>query len=420
MSRIAGLLFLTLTAATPAAAQDSAVRTAADAFGERVGTEQSGLYNESEVRGFDINDSGAYRIEDAYFARASPLNDPVLAGVGVRVGVNAARLPYPAPSGVVNYRLRSPGPVNEVRLAAGFRDFGTRVVQGDGSWKSGDDRFGLAGGFIWRPEVRWAPGSEGKAIDLGVVGNVNIAPNQRLRAFASLYRRRYDGDYAFIPTEGAVPPAPRKLHQYSPDWARVEGMNSNLGVLYDGRFGGWTVDLAAFRSQFDGDGSDFTLIEAKSNGDAFATTYRSPGKRNISDSAEARVGRTFQTGGFSHLVTASVRGRRSRVDLASNVAIPLGAFNIRDDEPNGIERPWSGTRGLDEVEQITGSVGYGLAWADRLQVRVAAHRTRYDKEVLTKTGARTEGVSETTLYNASAIVTVTDRTVVFGSWVTGL
>ena len=31
-----------------------------------------------------------------------------------------------------------------------------------------------------------------------------------------------------------------------------------------------------------------------------------------------------------------------------------------------------------------------------------------------------EGVSDTTLYNASAIVSVTDRTAVFGSWVTGL
>jgi iron complex outermembrane receptor protein len=407
-------------AASPAAAQDSAVQTAADAFGERVGTEQSGLYNEGEVRGFDINDSGAYRIEDAYFSRASPLNDPILAGVGVRVGVNAARLAYPAPSGVVNYRLRSPGPVNELRLGAGFRDFGTRVVQGDGSWKSDDGRSGLAGGFVWRPLSRWGPGSEGKAIDLGVVGDWQVAPDQRVRAFASLYRRRYDGDYAFLPTDGAVPPDPRKLHQYSPEWARVEAMNSNLGVLYDGRFGAWTVDLAAFRSQFDNDGGDFTIIATKAGGDAFATTYRTPGKRNISDSAEARIGRRFQAGGLSHLLTASVRGRRSRVELTSNVAIPLGAFNIGGDEPDGIEQPWTGRRGEDEVEQVTGSVGYGLAWADRLQVRLAAHRTRYDKTVLSKAGVRTEGVSETTLYNASAILSVTDRTAVFGSWVTGL
>src|SRR5688572_23189998 len=126
MLRNTGIV-LALAAASGAAAQDSAVRSAADAFGERVGTEQSGLYSETQVRGFDLNDSGAYRIDDAYFSRAAAMNDPVLAGVGVRVGVNATRLAYPAPSGVVNYRLRNAAAANELRLGIGFRDFGTQV-----------------------------------------------------------------------------------------------------------------------------------------------------------------------------------------------------------------------------------------------------------------------------------------------------
>ena len=69
MSRIT-VLVLACAAATPAVAQDSAVRSAADAFGERVGIEQIGLYSEGQVRGFDLNASGAYRIEDAYFSRS--------------------------------------------------------------------------------------------------------------------------------------------------------------------------------------------------------------------------------------------------------------------------------------------------------------------------------------------------------------
>src|ERR1700741_5114915 len=141
ITRIAAVVLM--LAATTAVAQDSAVKSAADAFGERVGTEQSGLYSETQVRGFDLNDSGAYRIDDAYFSRAAPLNDPVLAGVGVRVGVNAARLPYPAPA---------------------------RVVQADVSWKDAAARFGLAGGFVYRPRVQWSAGSEGEALDVGMVG----------------------------------------------------------------------------------------------------------------------------------------------------------------------------------------------------------------------------------------------------------
>src|SRR5687767_1121897 len=174
MSR-ATYLVITFVACS-AAADDNAVKSAADAFGERVGTEQAGLYSETQVRGFDLNDSGAYRIDDAYFSRAAALNDPVLAGVGVRVGVNAVRLAYPAPSGVVNYRLRQAGPANELRLGLGLRDFGTRVVQVDGSFRQ--DNLSFAGGLVWRPLWRLAQGYEGRGLDVGGVGAWQVTPDQ--------------------------------------------------------------------------------------------------------------------------------------------------------------------------------------------------------------------------------------------------
>jgi iron complex outermembrane recepter protein len=405
--------------ACSAAADDNAVKSAADAFGERVGTEQSGLYSETQVRGFDLNDSGAYRIDDAYFSRAAALNDPVLAGVGVRVGVNAVRLAYPAPSGVVNYRLRRAGPVNELRLGVGWRDFGTRVIQGDGSLRDGE--LSVAGGFVWRPLFRLAGGNEGRAFDLGGVGAWEITPDQRLRAFATLYQRGYDGDFAVVPAEAAVPPSLEELHQYSPSWAETEALNWNLGALYDARIGGFTIDLAAFHSAFDIDRTDYTLITIDRAGHASATTFRNAARNKRSTSTEARLGRQFDAGGINHLATLSLRSGRTVVDLTSNLAIPLGAFDLRsDDPPDAVELPWSGTRGEDTVEQVTASAGYGLAWSDSVQLRFAVHRTRYDKDVLSIAGIRTEGVSETTLYNTSAIVSLTDRTAVFGSWMTGL
>jgi iron complex outermembrane receptor protein len=349
---------LTLVAAA-AAGQDSAVTSAADAFGERVGTEQSGLYTETQVRGFDLNDSGAYRIDDAYFSRAAALNDPVLAGVGVRVGVNAVRLAYPAPSGVVNYRLREAGPVNQLRLGAGWRDFGTRVIQGDGSIRDG--QFSLAGGFIWRPTFRLAGGNEGEAFDVGGVGAWQITPDQRLRAFATQYRRGYDGDYAIVPTEAAVPPSLEKQQQYSPSWAHTQAVSSNFGALYDARIGGYTVDLAAFRSIFDMDQVDYTLLSADGAGHASATTYRTPDRAMRADSFEARVGRQFESSGLSHLAAMSVRSGHKVVDLTSNLAIPLGEFDLtREQPPDGTEASWSGTRGEDTVDQVTASAGYGL------------------------------------------------------------
>ena len=416
MSRI---LFLALATVSTAAAQDNALTSAVDAFGERVGTEQSGLYSETQVRGFNLNDSGAYRIDDAYFSRAAALNDPVLAGVGVRVGVNAARLAYPAPSGVVNYRLRQAGPVNELRLGVGFRDFGTQVVQGDGSLRDGD--FSFAGGFVARPLWRLAGGNEGRAVDVGGVGAWQISAGHRLRAFGTAFQREYDGDYALVPSEAAVPPSLLELHQYSPSWAHTEALNSNFGVLYDGRIDDFSVDLAAFHSSFDIDEVDYTLISADAVGRAEATTFRTPDRAKRADSVEARASRQFEAGGLAHLAKVSLRAGRTDVDLTSSLAIPLGSFDLSSgDVPEGTELPWSGTRGRDTVQQVIASAGYGLAWSERFQLRAAIHRTRYEKDVLTIAGVRTEGVSELTLYDASVVVSFTDRTAVFGSWVTGL
>ena len=419
LTRVSGIV-LAIAAAVPATAQDNAVSTAADAFGERAGIEQSGLYTESQVRGFDLNDSGAYRIDDAYFSRAQGLDDTVLAGVSVRVGVNAARLPYPAPSGVVNYRLREAGPANELRLGVGLRDFGTRVLQGDVSVRAGP--FSIAGGLIWRPDWRLARGERGSARNAGAVVGWDVAPGHRLRAFGSINDREYDGDYAVIPTSRAMPPNLRKLHQYSPDWARTVGTTTNFGLLYRGELHGFTVDASTFRSVFSLDNADNTLISSDAQGNASAVTLRTP-KRDyrMSSTGEVRLGRSFETGAFGHQLTLSLRGRRTVTELASSLAIPLGAFDLTEgDPPEMAERAWTGTRGEDVVKQYTASLGYGLTWRDRLQLRFGVHRTRYDKALRSTSGATSQRISNTTDYNVSAVVNLTDRTALFGSWVTGL
>jgi len=412
---------LALFASSSALAQESALKSAVDAFGERVGIEQLGLYSEGQVRGFDLQSSGAYRIDDAYFVRASPLNDLVIGGVSVRVGVNASRLAYPSPSGVVNYRLRAPASDSQVTIGGGLRDFGTQVAQVDGTWISPEKSFSVTGGVISRPSVTWGPGGRGHALDLGGVASWKIAGNQSLRVFGAWYGRHYDGDYGMRPTDSALPPAAQALHNYSPAWANVRARNVNFGALYKAEIADWTLDASAFRSVYDVDHADFTVVATRRSGDAVATLFRSPGRTFQSDSAELRLSRVFQAGALSHLVSASIRGRHGEVDLGQSIATPAGVFNLRDPRPTVPQpAPWSGARGLDTVEQLTGSLGYGLVWNDRLQVRLGAHRTRYQKEVQALTGVTSRGEDAAWFYNASAVWSLTPSTSLFASYVTGL
>ncbi|WP_309645514.1 TonB-dependent receptor [Phenylobacterium sp.] len=417
----AATLVLSLFASTSALAQESAVKTAADAFGERVGIEQLGLYSEGQVRGFDLQASGAYRIDDAYFARASPLNDTVLGGVSVRVGVNASRLAYPAPSGVVNYRLRSPSPENRLTIGGGRRDFGTTVVQAEGSWTAPSKDAWIAGGTFYRPNVTWGSGGNGEALDIGAVAGWTPVENHSLRVFATWYGRDYDGDFAIQAQDSATPPPVKALRQHSPTWANVRAENVNLGALYKGEISGWTLDASAFRSIYSMDSSDFTVIATRRNGDATSTTFVSPGRTNLSDSYEARATRVFDSGAIDHLVSASVRYRHSAVDLAQSLAVANGAFNLRDPAPSAPARPaWRGARGDDTVDQLTASLGYGLVWEDRLQLRLGAHRSRYEKEVRAYDGSIDQGENQAWYYNASAVWSLTASTSLFASYVTGL
>ena len=78
------------------------------------------------------------------------------------------------------------------------------------------------------------------------------------------------------PAQAAIPPNLRTLHQYSPDWARTAATTTNLGLLYRGELHGFTVDASAFRSIFDIDNADITLISSDAQGNATATTLRTP------------------------------------------------------------------------------------------------------------------------------------------------
>lgn len=107
-----------LCIASPAAAQranDNAVTAAEDAFGSSVGNESIGLYSPRQVRGFSPVMAGNVRIEGVYVDRQSVISQRLVEGSTIRVGLSAQGYPFPAPTGIGDYRLR---PVGDRRLVS--------------------------------------------------------------------------------------------------------------------------------------------------------------------------------------------------------------------------------------------------------------------------------------------------------------
>ena len=205
-----------------------------------------------------------------------------------------------------------------------------------------------------------------------------------------------------------------KLHQYSPDWARTAATTTNLGLLYRGELQRLvTVDASAFRSIFDLDNADYTLISSDAQGERLRHHAPDPERRlKVSNYRRNRGwAARFDTGDFSHLVTLSLRGRRSHVELASSLAIPLGAFNLATGDPPDVpERPGPARAARTTSSRYTASAGYGLAWRDRVQLRFGGPPHALRQEVRSTPACEPSASASTTLYNASAIVSLTDRT----------
>ena len=138
LALVAGLLFplgLLLDLVAPAAAQragENAVRAADDAFGTSVGNERVGLYSPFGARGFSPVQAGNVRIEGLYFDYQADLNDRVISGSNVRVGLSAQSYPFPAPTGVGDFSLRKPGDEAVLSVVGGLGPFGGLRVELDG------------------------------------------------------------------------------------------------------------------------------------------------------------------------------------------------------------------------------------------------------------------------------------------------
>lgn len=408
--------------AEPPPQRQSATSAAEDAFGERVGIDQVGLYGESQARGFDLQASGAYRIEGAYFVRAAGLSESVASGLSVRVGVAATALDLPSPSGVVVYRLRDPGPASSLTVTTGLRDYETPHVELLGTLANDSGSWGVAGHVLLQPDVHYGTGQHGPANSVG--GVVRWRPDARttVRAFGGFSASRYDGSYAMRAIDPAPPPRIRTRFNYGPSWAQSESRAFNGGVLLDRNWSGWSLGASAIRSVYWGGRSDFTLIDVDRRGNASATLYHTPAVETRADAGEIRLARTFAWLGADHRIGVAARYRRSLAGRALATPFALGSFTLAGDPP-AVPAPMLPTnvpRGQDEVRQSIFSATYGAELGDRFQLRLGAHRSRYDKRVLDFAGVNSGRIQDDWLFNASAIWQPSDRFRFFGSYVTGL
>lgn len=407
------------SAATAQRASENVVQASEDAFGVSIGTERTGLYGESEVRGFSPIVAGNARIEGMYLDRQASLTARIVAGSAIRVGLTAQGYPFPAPTGIVDYRLRPVGAkrISSVYFSAGPYD-GHQVdldVQIPVS-----AQLSLGAGASYRVDEA-TPGDTAEFVSRGLLAR--WSPNDHLTVRPFWGRVDWSNDHAtpFVFLSTSMLPPKFKRAYYGQPWAVADGYAETFGTLAEARLSStWSLRAGVFGSNFAGnqDYADlFRNTRADGTADRIVVAQRGQSSRSLS--GEVRATATVRDGDKRHLVHVVARARQVEGAYGGAARASLGQGRVGEIVP--ISRPTLtyGTLSHQTVDQHTLGLGYEGYWREKGELSAGVQRTFYKKEVQ-ETAGRTSRRDDPWLFNSTLAVYPWRAFAVYAGYTTGL
>ena len=374
----------------PALAQRTAENVttqSTDAFGRGVGTERSGLYSQEDTRGFSPTEAGNVRLQGLSIDLIDRFSNRLIEGSTIRVGYAAQRYPFPAPTGLVDYRLTLP--TSDLGAALDL-DHGNAIARGLGGNVMLDlpldgERLGIAGGLGFRDSRRFEGGTS-LFINYSALLAFRPAKDTEFFAFSSGILQRHDVARATYFAAGTVlPPQIERGKFLGLDWA--EGRRDSLTHGLLARFPlapGWHVESGLFHSSRTAPVSFSDLLTGVTpDGRAsnrVVTADQDSFDRSLS--GEARVVHDWKSGAFAHTLTASLRGRSRDRAFGGASRRSLGAGSIYDASASWVRPTFAFTpKNREAVRQLTPGLAYSLVWNGRVSLDLGLARSSYNKTV---------------------------------------
>lgn len=414
--------------ATAARAQDSTLQGADDAFGSRIGDESVGLYSESLVRGFDLQQAGNYRMEEAYFVRSAAPTDAIVAGSQIRVGASALALGFPAPSGIVQYRLL-PGDRDRARLELGFQhlldDNPRPYLRGFFTRRTDDGRYSLSGGVLGTPSARYMFGNQARYHGIGLVPRARLGDDWQLVAFYGMHDQEFQSDIGFVPADGARMPQPDRLHYLGQPWSRFQTRNSSYGAIAStpDRRNAWDYSLSAIGSKVDRPRSDFNLLsDVQENGDAHAAVIVARDRKIDSRAFEGVARRDWTALDRRNELALLARARISAYRSPRTQFVSVGPVSMLGVTP-AIDEPDPGANGpqnRNRVEQRELGAGWQFGHRDGFALNLGLRRVHLDEATMPAGATPTGRASAEWLYNAAVVAPLSRRLTAFAATTRGI
>jgi iron complex outermembrane recepter protein len=404
-------------------ANENALASAGDAFGVSVGSDQIGLYGAGSVRGFSPETAGNIRVEGLSVTEPGGFTGRVVSGSVVRVGITAQNYPFPAPTGIADFSLRTAGDHPLLSAVGTFGPLANRQLDLDGQIPIVAGRLGLAAGITGHVTQNLRSGRS-NTISLGAVlhwqpaGNVDIKPFYgRIqtwddRSSAPLYVTA--GPFLparlprrFVPLDWA---AGRNVVQFAGSVASV-ALSKNWSIKA-GLF--WWDDSTArsFQDLYEGvqpDGSAHRFIVATHDQDATAI------------SGEIRSTWVINEGPRRHFFIVNAKGRTTNRAFGGSDLVDLGFADIFRSADVPEPTLSFGPLSQDRVRQLTPGVGYQLLWPGIGGLSLNVQRPQYRRETTTPLSSGTiVSKANPWLFSGNAILTALRSLAIYGGYTTGL
>lgn len=416
-----------LAVATPALAQradDNALTAAEDAFGSSVGNESIGLYSPGSVRGFSPTQAGNIRVEGVYLDRQGALSSRLTEGSAIRVGLTAQSYPFPAPTGIVDYRLQKAGGERVISLVTGLGAYAGPFLELDFKTSVLGERLGLAGGVSYGHE-EYYDGADAGYLRAAIVPRWRPRDGVEVLAYAAMTQGRDEETAPTIVTAGDfLPPEVARRRYFGQDWATKNTLSENYGLIGKVRIGDdWALTGGVFRSAFTSENSFADLfVGTTPDGRTRESLIADPERRTASTSGELRLSRSFVEGPRLHVLHATLRARDvESLYGGSAPALDLGERQLGEQVPVEPPASWAfGERTRDTVRQVTGGLAYEGRWRSVGELSLGVQKVDYEKTVFQPSLPATSSVDDPWLGYATAAIHLTPAVAIYAGYVEGL
>jgi iron complex outermembrane recepter protein len=364
------------------------VTASADAFGVSIGVEALGLYNPSQVRGFDPLAAGNGRIEGMYAdvlgqtIPYGPLPARLVQDTRIRVGPAAAGFPFPSPTGIVDFSLRSPLGAAGVSPTIYVGPYGTSGFDLDAHAPVAGEHCGVGGGITRRWD-EFIPEVTQFTTDVGILASCQASGGSRGTVF---YGRTTETQQVVLPTvylTTAPLPVPVDAKGTAPTWAHGTIVMTDYGGLFRlDAPANWTLRAGLFRSVYDqpNNGSDL-LLDPNPAGLAQHQYVSYADQFAGSTSGELRASYLTSGSARQHELIFTLRARDVIARYGSDDEVPLGTA-LLGTRPEVPEPAFTyGPPTHDHTRQWTAGLAYALHWRGVLDFAAGVSPVRYERTV---------------------------------------